>query len=141
MPSPSAQPRTPRAAARVHAAIDKRLDQTLFKALADRNRLRVLACLIKCGRACSASEVAACCDVDFSVVNRHLKVLADAGVLDAEKQGRTVWYTARCDDLTERLAGLIEAIDEWCPNRCGADRGTGGASCRPSGQKPGRRRS
>lgn len=62
------------------------------------------------------SEVAECCDVEFSVVNKHMKVLAAAGVLAAEKQGRVVWYRARCGDLCERFAHLIDAIAEWCPN-------------------------
>ncbi len=150
MRSSTSQPKTPRAAARVRAAIDKRLDQTLFKALSDQNRLRVLACLIKCGRACSVSEVAECCDVDFSVVNRHMRILADAGVLEAEKRGRTVWYTARCDDLVARLGELIEAINEWCPNACPTSRSdTGSAgkgvkcgSCSTTGRpKTGRRKS
>jgi ArsR family transcriptional regulator len=78
--------------------------------------LLVLSCLIKCGRPCSVSEVAECCAVEFSVVNKHMKVLAAAGVLAAEKQGRVVWYRARCGDLCERFAHLIDAIAEWCPN-------------------------
>ena len=116
MPVSTRQPETPHDAAGVHAAIDERLDQPLFKALADATRLRVLSCLVKCGRPCSVSEVAACCDVEFSVVNKHLKILAAADVLSAEKRGRTVWYAARCGDLSRRLAMLIDAIAEWCPN-------------------------
>ena len=50
------------------------------------------------------------------MVNKHMKVLAAAGVLSAEKEGRTVWYAARCGDLCERFARLIDAIAEWCPN-------------------------
>ncbi|MFG0242354.1 MAG: ArsR/SmtB family transcription factor [Phycisphaerales bacterium JB054] len=116
MPLKTAHPASPESARRVNAAIDTRLDQRLFKALSDANRLVVLSCLIKCGRPCSVSELAECCDIEFSVVNKHLKVLAAAGVLSAEKQGRTVWYAARCGDLCERFARLIDAIAEWCPN-------------------------
>lgn len=116
MPVSSRHPRDPAAAVDVHAALDERLDLALFKALADANRLRVLSCLVKCGRPCSASEVAETCEVEFSVVNKHLKVLAATGVLDAEKRGRTVWYAARCGDLSRRLSGLVDAIGEWCPN-------------------------
>jgi ArsR family transcriptional regulator len=116
MPVSGAQPETPHDAVHLHAAIDERLDQQLFKALADSTRLRVLSCLVKCGRPCSVSEVAECCDVEFSVVNKHLKILAAADVLAAEKRGRTVWYAARCGDLSRRLAELVDAIAEWCPN-------------------------
>lgn len=129
MPVNTTPPPTPESALRVRAAIDRRLDQQLFKALSDPTRLLVLSCLIKCGRPCSVSEVAECCDVEFSVVNKHMKVLAAAGVLSAEKQGRTVWYAARCGNLCERFARLIDAIAEWCPNLPDAGRRTPGAAC------------
>lgn len=116
MPLLIAHPDSPESALRVKAAIDDRLDQQLFKALSDPTRLFVLSCLVKCGRPCSVSEVAECCAVEFSVVNKHMKVLAAAGVLSVEKRGRTVWYAARCGDLCERFARLIDAIAEWCPN-------------------------
>jgi len=114
-------PATPRHASKRKAAVDKALDTELFKALADPTRAKLLACLIKCGRNCSVSEVAECCAVDFSVVARHLGVLARVGVLVSEKQGRTVWYRPRCEDLCRRLRGLIDAIEEWCPACCPAD--------------------
>lgn len=101
---------------RVRAPLDNHLDESLFKALSDPTRLRVLSCLIKCGRPCSASEIGEICELDFSVVNKHLKILAAVGVLGAEKQGRTVWYAARCGDLCDRLSRLIDGIVEWCPN-------------------------
>lgn len=110
------RPATPRQAARRRAALDRHLDTDLFKTLADPTRARLLACLLKCGRACSVSEVAECCAVDFSVVARHLALLARANVLKSEKRGRTVWYEPCCADLSARLRALADAIDEWCPN-------------------------
>ena len=112
--TPFTPPPSPRHAARKKAAIDRCLDPDLFKALADPTRLSLLACLIKCGRPCSVTEVAECCSVDFSVVTRHLAHLAREGLLTAEKQGRTVWYAPCCADLTGRLRDLANAIDEWC---------------------------
>lgn len=129
MPLLNAHPDTPESAIRVKAAIDARLDQQLFKALSDPTRLLVLSCLVKCGRPCAVSEVAECCAVEFSVVNKHMKVLAAAGVLSAEKEGRTVWYAARCGDLCERFARLIDAIAEWCPNLPKTGRRTSGTPC------------
>jgi len=129
MNASSRHPASPESALRVKAAIDDRLDQQLFKALADPTRLLVLSCLVKCGRAVSVSEVAECCDVDFSVVNRHMKILESVGVLSAEKRGRTVWYTALCGDLCDRLSALIDAIAEWCPNLESPSKRRPGASC------------
>jgi DNA-binding transcriptional ArsR family regulator len=115
---PAKMPATPRQAARRRAAVDRLLEPTLFKALADPTRLRLLACLVKCGRPCSVTEVAACCSVDFSVVARHLAQLARAGVLDANKRGRTVWYAPRSGELCRHLRGLADAIEEWSTDSC-----------------------
>ncbi|MDQ7013100.1 MAG: metalloregulator ArsR/SmtB family transcription factor [Planctomycetota bacterium] len=117
-PAAPAAPSSPRQAARKKAAIDRMLDPELFKALADPTRLKLLACVLKCGRGCSVTEVAACCSVDFSVVARHLSVLARAGLLSATKDGRTVWYAPRGDALAERFRRLADAIDEWTPAQC-----------------------
>lgn len=130
--SPARPPLSPRHAARREAAVDRLLDPDLFKALADPTRLQLLACLIKCGRPCSVTEVAECCSVDFSVVARHLAHLARAGLLDAEKRGRTVWYAPRCPDLCAHLRGLADAIEEWCSS-CDADCGCG---CDPAPNTP-----
>jgi ArsR family transcriptional regulator len=129
MPLSARHPDSPESALRVSAEIDHRLDLQLFKALSDPTRLLVLASLIKCGRPCSVSEIAECCAVEFSVVNKHMKVLAAAGVLAADKEGRTVWYAARCGDLCERFARLIDAIAEWCPNLPETGRKTTGSTC------------
>ncbi|HZW08881.1 MAG TPA: metalloregulator ArsR/SmtB family transcription factor [Phycisphaerales bacterium] len=126
---PAANPPTPKAAARRRAAIDKLLDTDLFKALADPTRVRLLACLIKCGRRCSVSEVAECCSVDFSVVARHLALLARAGALDAVKEGRTVWYSPRCAHLTGHFRALADSIDEWCCTESEQCCDAGGGPC------------
>ncbi len=109
---------TPKHASKKRAKIDKLLDPELFKALADPNRARVLACMIKCARPCSVTEVAECCSVDFSMVARQLSVLAKAGILDANKEGRTMWYTARNEHLSDVFHALAEAIEEWSAHPC-----------------------
>lgn len=107
--------RSPSTASRRRAAIDRGLDTGVFKSLSDPTRARLFACLLKCGRACSVSEVAECCDVDFSVVSRHLARLSSDGVLTFEKRGRTVWYEPRWDELSTTFRALADAIDEWRP--------------------------
>ena len=98
--------------------MDRLLDPELFKALSDPTRVRLLACLVKCGRRCSVTEVAECCSVDFSVVARHLTHLARVGAAEATKEGRTVWYEARCPELCAQFRGLADAIEEWCGGAC-----------------------
>lgn len=125
-------PTTPRQAARRRSDLDRRLDAELFKALAEPTRARLLACLIKCGRPCSVTEVAACCDIDFSMVARHLATLALAGVLHARKEGRTVWYEAPSADLAARFRALADAIDEWTDGGC---EDAAACGCGPGGDR------
>ncbi len=113
---------TPKQALRRRAAVDKRLDPDFFKALGDPTRVTLLACLAKCRRPCSVSELAECCAVDYSVVSRHLAQLAKAGVLEAHKHGRTVLYRVRFTDVAGRLRALADAI-EACDDGSGVGDG------------------
>ncbi|MFM1823281.1 MAG: HTH-type transcriptional repressor SmtB [Planctomycetota bacterium] len=108
-------PATPRAAAACRRPVDGLLDPALFKALGDPTRVRLLACLMKCGRACLVGEVAECCAVDLSVVSRHLQALARAGVVDSAREGRMVAYRVRYGELATRLRELAAAIEACAP--------------------------
>ncbi len=111
---------TPEEAGRCCGPVDDLLDAELFKALSEPTRLRLLACLTKCGRPCSVTELAECCQVDYSVVSRHLAILERAGALTACKQGRTVHYAVRYHELAATFHDLAAAIvsyanDETAP--------------------------
>jgi len=108
-------------AGRRRSPIDALLDPELFKVLGEPTRARLLACLIKCNRPCSVTEIARCCSIDFSVVSRHLRAMADAGVLTAEKRGRTVWFEANGLELAERFAALAETIEVCRDTPCRDD--------------------
>ncbi|MAD79121.1 MAG: hypothetical protein CMJ51_07100 [Planctomycetaceae bacterium] len=109
---------SPRQAVRRRARFDRLLDPEMLKALAEPTRARLLSCLLKCGRPCSVTEVAACCDIDFSMVARHLATLARAGVLSSEKKGRTTWYEADAESLALVFRELADSIDELRPVGC-----------------------
>lgn len=121
------RPATPKQAARCCGPIDDFLDPELFKALCDPTRVKLIACLAKCGRPCSVTEVAECCSVDLSVVSRHLALMARAGLLDSVKEGRVVQYRVRFHDVVEALRGLADAIEACCPDHA---TGACGACCR-----------
>jgi ArsR family transcriptional regulator len=125
---------SPRQAAGVAGAIDGLLDPGVFKALSDPTRLRLLACIAKCGRECGVGEVAECCSVDLSVVSRHLSALERAGVLEASRRGRTVSYRVRFAELAHMLRSLAAAIEECCPAE-----GCGGCGCEGGGCGPAKR--
>ena len=81
------------------------LDQleTLFKALGDRTRLRILALL-------AAGEVCVCnihesLNLPQPTVSRHLAYLRRSGLVDTRREG--VWMHYRLSPPAERLAGSI----------------------------------
>ena len=117
---------TPKQAAKCCGPVDELLDPELFKSLCDTTRLKLVACLAKCGRPCSVTEVAECCSVDISVVSRHLAMLEKAGVLESVKQGRTVFYAVRYEHLSQTLRALADAIESCCP---GATTASGKGRC------------
>ncbi len=111
------RPSTPKQAACCSRPIDLHLDPSLFRALGDPTRVRLLSCLAKCGRPCSVGEVAECCAVDLSVVSRHLALMARAGAVESVKEGRTVRYAVRFRSLAAALRALASAIEECAPTR------------------------
>lgn len=110
------RPATPLQAASRPGRLERRLDPGLFRALHDPTRARLVACLARCGRACSVSELAACCSVDLSVVSRHLRLLERSGVVRARRSGRSVLYAVRYRDLSRALRALAEAFEDCRPD-------------------------
>jgi ArsR family transcriptional regulator len=88
-----------------------------FKALADPTRLKILNLLKAKGRSCcdliARSEPGLCaCDVEAAVglsqaaVSHHMGLLRRAGLVDAEKRGRWIYYR-RNESAIARLADQI----------------------------------
>jgi len=103
------------------------LDPELFKALGDANRLAILQRLAASEGGETVSAVASCCSVDLSVVSRHLRTLRDAGILEAQREGKQVRYTVRIDHLVSLLRGLADALEACCPDgQCSLKGGSNG---------------
>jgi ArsR family transcriptional regulator len=79
-----------------------------FQALADPTRLRVLALLRI--MELSVGELAHILGQSQPRVSRHLKILADAGVLERRKEGSWVFLALAA---TEQLEPLFALIDDW----------------------------
>ena len=79
-----------------------------FQALADPTRLRILALLRI--MELSVGELAQVLGQSQPRVSRHLKILADARVLERRKEGSWVFLTLAGDDRIEPLFALI---DSW----------------------------
>ena len=90
---------------------------TVCKALGDPTRLKILELLKSKGRSCcdliSRDERGLCaCDIEESVklsqaaVSHHMSLLKRAGLVNAEKRGRWMYYS-RNEPAIARLAELI----------------------------------
>ena len=92
----------------------------LFKALGDKNRLNIFKFFCRCSSAGtqekSVNDVKTCCDVDLSVVSRHLAALKKAGVLNAKKEGKHVFYSLNAKEIAKTLRELADSIENCCPN-------------------------
>jgi ArsR family transcriptional regulator len=106
-------PKSPKDALKSKTKLDSALNASFFKALSDATRLKILSCIAKCSRPCSVSEISECCEIDFSVVSRHLVVLARAGILDLSKEGRTVYYKVNYADVSKVFNELETAFSEY----------------------------
>ena len=84
-------------------ASDKQLEslENLFKALADRTRLRILS-LLQAGEIC-VCDIHGSLDLPQPTVSRHLAYLRKAGLVSGRKDGLWVHY---------RLASLPDAVGQ-----------------------------
>ncbi|HEX3663186.1 MAG TPA: autorepressor SdpR family transcription factor [Acidobacteriaceae bacterium] len=80
----------------------------VFKALADPGRRRVLQLLRK--RPMSAGELAEHFPVSKPTMSAHFTVLQEAGLIDAEKNGRTIIYRLRMSVLEDALLGFADSL-------------------------------
>lgn len=82
-----------------------------FKALSDRNRLRILKLLqVRSLCVCEITEVLG---VSTPTISNHLAVLVEAGFLRSEKDGRWVHYHLVRDPATAEAASLLPLLHFW----------------------------
>lgn len=81
--------------------------EAVFKALADRHRVKILnRLLVAEGDAVCVCDFGALLELKQSTVSYHLKQLLDAGLIEREKRGSYAYYTM-ADGALERVCGLL----------------------------------
>ena len=80
----------------------------VFKALADPTRRRVLELLRDGAR--TAGELSDHFPVSKPTMSAHFSVLQEAGLIEAEKEGRTIYYRVRLSVLEDALLGFAGAL-------------------------------
>jgi len=79
----------------------------LFQAVSDPTRLRILALLAR--MELSVGELAQLLDQSQPRVSRHVRILADAGIVERRKEGSWVFLAIASAERTGPLLALIEA--------------------------------
>jgi DNA-binding transcriptional ArsR family regulator len=80
----------------------------VFKALSDPTRRRVLQLLRE--RPMMAGELAEHFTVSKPTMSAHFSVLQEAGLVEAEKSGRTIVYRLKMSVLEEALLGFAQTF-------------------------------
>ena len=80
--------------------------ENIFKALGDRNRLRILAALL-CHKELCACQIHEWLGVTGATASKHLSILVDNGLIESRKEGRWVHYRA------SRYSTAIRPLINW----------------------------
>ena len=80
--------------------------ENVFKALGDRNRLRILAALLSHKELC-ACQIHEWLRVTGATASKHLGLLVDNGLIESRKEGRWVHYRA------SRNSPTIRSLIKW----------------------------
>lgn len=82
--------------------------EQLFKALADSNRLRILAAL-QDGALC-VCQLMGVLGLSQSTVSKHLTILKEAGLLEEEQRGKRTFYALRKEYASPVTNAVMRAI-------------------------------
>lgn len=83
------------------------LDSTFFKAFSEPARNAAFREVVLLGRA-DIGTIAEKLPQDRSVISRHLRVLTEAGVLRASRDGRRTLYEVNTKVIEQRLLEMLE---------------------------------
>src|SRR5688572_5349960 len=80
--------------------------ETISKSLGDRHRLNILQHITKKGRCAQCAEIHEIIDLAQPSISHHVKILTEAGLIEAEKEGRQFKYKLNLSVLDNYLKFL-----------------------------------
>jgi DNA-binding transcriptional ArsR family regulator len=83
----------------------------MFQALADPTRLRIVEAM-KTGE-CAVGDIVELMDIDQSGVSRHLRILAEAGVVQMRPDGQKRLYSLRKEAFDQLEGWLAKYRRHW----------------------------
>ena len=90
-----------------------------LSALAHGGRLTVFRLLVQAGReGIAAGEIARKLNTPPNTLSSNLNILSNAGLIDSRREGRSVIYTARYENMTELLEFLMQDCCDGHPEIC-----------------------
>jgi ArsR family transcriptional regulator len=98
---------------------DRTADAVIFKALADANRLTMLATLARAEDEVCVCDFTGALPLEQPTVSHHLRILREAGLVTCERRGTWVYYRlapdarARLDEAMDIVipeAAILEAV-------------------------------
>jgi ArsR family transcriptional regulator, arsenate/arsenite/antimonite-responsive transcriptional repressor len=87
-------------------AFDLKSIEKISKALGDRHRLNILLHITRKGGWTPCSEIIDVVDLAQPSVSHHMKILSEAGLIEAEKEGRSFKYSLNVSVLEGYLKFL-----------------------------------
>lgn len=84
----------------------------LFGVLADPTRRRLIETLVQHGPR-TATDLSADFTISRQAIVKHLQVMADAGLVAAERDGRDVHYRATTECLADAVNWLLTTGPKW----------------------------
>ena len=90
-----------------------------LSALAHEGRLEVIRLLVRAGpEGLAAGRIAQALGVPANTLSANLTVLAHAGLVQSQRQGRSVIYTAAYPQLTALIGFLMQDCCQGAPEVC-----------------------
>ena len=84
-------------------------EAALFKALADPNRLTMLATLARADDEVCVCDFTGALPLEQPTVSHHLRILREAGLVTCERRGTWVYYRLAAD-ARERIDGSLRSV-------------------------------
>ena len=89
---------------------DEKKVSTIFKALCDENRVRILA-LLKGGEKCACKLLEAL-DIVQPTLTHHMKILCDSGLVVSRKEGKWMRYSLSREGFARAVSCLNAFLGE-----------------------------
>ncbi|MEO0995920.1 MAG: helix-turn-helix transcriptional regulator [Pseudomonadota bacterium] len=100
--------------------MDTRAAIGALSALAQETRLAAFRLLVKAGsEGVAAGEIARRLGIPHNTLSSHIATLAQAGLVAAQRDGRSVIYRADFDGMRALLGFLLEDCCQGAPELCG----------------------